>query len=86
MAKDSSGNIVSLKHLHCDKASQMLGVWLAPNGNKSKIITELKKVTIEWGAKSRRGHTPQPEAWTALHSTIFIKVKYPLPACTLNEK
>ena len=34
IATDCSGNKVSLKRLHCTEASQILGVWLAPNVNK----------------------------------------------------
>ena len=47
VATDCSGNNISSKQLHCHQASQMFGVWLAPDDNKSKIITEPKNATIE---------------------------------------
>ena len=34
----------------------------------------------------RRGNSSREEAWTALHSNISAKLKYPLPACTLSER
>ena len=86
VATDTSGNNVSLNRLHCYESSQMLGVWLVPSSNKSKIIQELKKATVAWGAKARAGHLSQSEAWAALHTTISAKVKYPLPACTLTKE
>ena len=38
------------------------------------------------GERVRRGNSSRQEAWTALHSNISAKLKYPLPACTLSEK
>ena len=63
----------------------MLGVWLAPNGNKKKIITVLKKSALEWGSKVRLGNPSASEAWTALHMNISAKLKYPVAACTFSE-
>lgn len=44
VAKDSLGNTVSLKRLHFNESSKMLGVWLSPDGNQVKFITDLKKL------------------------------------------
>ena len=38
---------LSLNRLRRDVASEMLGVWLAPNGNHAKIVAELKEFAIE---------------------------------------
>ena len=46
VATDCSGNSVSSKHLHCNESSQMLGVWLANDGNKIKLINEIKKLRL----------------------------------------
>ena len=43
IATDSNGELVSLKRLRCDQAAEMLGIWLAPDGNKQKVIKVLKK-------------------------------------------
>ena len=34
VARGSDGREVSLQILRCDEAAEMLGVWLAPNGNR----------------------------------------------------
>ena len=51
-----------------------------------KLIKALKKATLAWGSKARRGHLSKSEAWAALHTTISAKLKYPLPACTLTAE
>ena len=50
IAMDSENKMVSLKRLRCDQAAEMLGIWLAPDGNKKKIISVLKKKALEWGS------------------------------------
>ena len=40
---------------------------------------------IDWAGKMRLGHSPPEEAWTALHTNIGAKLKFPLPALTLTE-
>ena len=64
----------------------MLGVWIAPNGNKQKIIKPLKTATVTWGDKMRIGHSTPVEAWAALHTKISAEPKLSLPSCTLTEK
>ena len=53
VAKDTSGNIVSLKRLHCHESSKMLGVWIAPDGNQVKLIEELKKIPWNGAIKQK---------------------------------
>ena len=84
VATSTSGDLVSLKRLHAHEASEMLGVWVAPNGNKETIIEQQRNATIQWGAKIKAGHPSQMEAWQALHSNITAKLKYPLPACSFT--
>ena len=38
VATNVEGNIVSLKRLYADEASELLGVWIAPNGDHSKLV------------------------------------------------
>ena len=86
IAKTEDNNFVSLNRLSCSTASEMLGIWMAPNGSKTKMIQEMRTSAVEWGAKIRKGRPSQEEAWQALHSTIAAKLKYPLAACTFTEK
>ena len=85
VATTATGEIISLKRLHSHEASKMLGIWIAPDGNKEKLITELKKEAISWGSHVRTGNSSCKETWIALNTNISAKLKYPLPACTLTE-
>ena len=86
VATGLDGNVVSLNRLRCDEAAEMLGIWLAPDGNKNKILSVLKSSALEWAGKVRMGNCSQQEAWTALHTNISAKLKYPLAACTFTEQ
>ena len=84
VATSTNGQLISLKRLHSYEASEMLGVWISPDGNNSKLIEELQTTASNWSAKVLSGNPSQKEAWLALHTTITAKLKYPLPACTLS--
>ena len=86
VATSSSGERISLKRLYAHEASKMLGIFIAPDGNKKELIKDLKSAAINWGVNMRGGHSTRKEAWTALNTNISAKLKYPLPACTLTEK
>ena len=84
IATDTKGYRVSLKQLRCNEASEMLGIWITPNGDKKKTIKELKVAALDWAGKMRMDHSTVEEAWTALHTNIGAKLKCPLPTCTLT--
>ena len=86
LATGPNGERISLRRLRCHEAAEMLGIWLAPDGNTSKCISVLKKKAIDWGLKVRLGNPSPVEAWTAIHTNISARLKYPLPALTLSEK
>ena len=86
IATNSKGENISLQHLRSHEASEMLGIWITPNGDKTKTIQQLKVAALDWAGKMRAGNSTAEEAWTALHTNIGAKLKYPLPACTLTEK
>ena len=86
VAENADGETVSLQRLRCNDAAEMLGIWLAPNGNPSKCVSVLKQKAVDWGLKVRLGNPSPVEAWTAIHTNISARLKYPLPACTLSEK
>lgn len=86
VASDKHDNRVVLFHLRFDEATEMVGVWLAPNGNRKKIISVLKAIAVKWVGSVRRGNSSRKEAWTNLHTNISAKLKYPLPACALIEQ
>ena len=64
----------------------MLGIWMSPSNDESKLINELRSKAMGWGAKIRQGNPSHFEAWTALHTNMLTRLKYPLPACTLSKQ
>ena len=70
-----SGDEVGLKRLHADNAAEMLGIWMAPSGNKSKLVSVLKNYALKWVSKIKLGKQLQEEAFTALKMTISAKLK-----------
>ena len=85
VAKTSGGTEISLKRLQTHESSKMLGIWIAPDGNKKKLITEMKNEAINWGSKVKLGNSSREEAWTALTTNLSAKLKYPLTACSLTD-
>ena len=47
----SQGERISLEPLHVDEVSKMLGIYVAPDGNKKAIITDLKTASINLGSR-----------------------------------
>ena len=41
---------------------------------------------LDWGSKVRLGNPSVSEAWTALHTNISARLKYPVPACTFTDE
>ena len=44
---DRNGERMALSYLKCDEAAEMLGVWMARNGNKKTLISVLKLRVVE---------------------------------------
>ena len=84
-ADDVSGQRVELTYLPCSEASEMLGIWMAPDGNNKQLVSALKEISVDWSSKFQTSSTSSHVAWTALHSTISARLKYPLPASTLSQ-
>ena len=84
-ARTPTGESVSLRRLHARDSTEMLGVWMSPSGDKTKIVEVLKTHAVEWAGKIRMARMSQEEAWTALTMNISAKIRYPLPCCTLSH-
>ena len=77
---------VAIERLDCDVESEMLGIWMSPSGEKKRMIAEMRETALNWGAKVRLGKASPADSLAALHTTISMKLKYPLAALTLTEK
>ena len=58
---------------------------MALNGNK-KMIRELKFVAIDWVEKLIMDNRSPKELCTVLYVHISVRLKYPIPTCTLSKK
>ena len=74
--KNSEGEVVALKQLAADEAQNILGVWLAPDGNNRKQVEEMRAATVRWAEQVRTGCIDRRDAWLALTMTIMKKLEY----------
>jgi len=86
VARTADNEWVSMTRLSGNQESEMLGLFMSPFGNKTRMLEKLRTIAIEWGAKVRMRCSSPQETWVApLKTTISRKVAYPLPALTLTE-
>ena len=43
----------------CHEAAEIIGVWMAPDGSKDKLIKELKTAAVNWGGNVRQENFPE---------------------------
>ena len=80
------GTKCDIERLTPDEAREMLGVWIAPDGNNKKAVEELVKKTTAWADQVRTKHIRREDAWRALNTTIMKSLEYTLTALTLSEQ
>ena len=85
MAKDASGSIKQFKRLNAHQAFETLGIHLAPNGSDEAAVAELKKKARKWADKIRTCFLRTDEAATALFTTIYKTLEYPLSVLCPSE-
>ena len=84
-AQDMHGKTLSLKYLLHNEAKEMLGVFLAPDGNNVAQLEKMTKTRDNWMDKFRFGVLEPEDHWMAFGTRIFKKLEYPLPALTLTR-
>lgn len=82
---DTNGEMMIVLQHRCYESAKKLGVWMALDGNRKKLFSELKARTVEYSCKSRQGISSRKEVWTTLYSNISANLKYYLPECTLTK-
>ena len=85
IAQDAIGTSFSLKRLYSHESAEMLGVWMAPNGCKKKIIRTLRDSSLDSAGRFTLGNANSLQAWTAMQSNIFAHLKYPATSCTFSK-
>ena len=83
--RDKDGIFQSLQYLTHDKAKEMVGVHLAPNGKEGDQVQALRQKTEDWAAHIRRSPLDAESVWLALDRTIMKGVQYPLAATNISE-
>ena len=83
MMQDTNFDTEELKSLEVYDAAEMLGVYLAADGNNDEQVEELREKGEKWADQVRSGYMNRYEAWLSLTTTIMKSIEYPLPALTL---
>ena len=83
--RDKDKKLWNLKYLPFSQAKEMVGVFLAPNGNESAQVTALKDKATQWAQRIRCSPLEDYTVWAALNQTIMKGLEYPLAATTLTE-
>lgn len=85
MVKDLQGNQQVIWRVETDQAEETLGILLAPDGNRKQQINKMRQLAIDWVEKLKQGTLSRTEMWTALQTTIWRTLCYPLPALNLTK-
>ena len=84
--RNKDGVEESLQYLPSKVAKEMLGVFLAPNGDSTAQIAHMKKKSNTWASHIKSGNLATDVAWTALTTTILKSLEYPLAATSLSKQ
>ena len=83
--RDKDKKTWSLPSLDHSDAKEMLGVFLAPDGNQEIQLSHLSAKAKEWMEFVRVGGLDWGSTWVALKTTIWKSLEYPLPATSFSE-
>ena len=84
--RDKTGEEQIIKYLPCDVAQEMLGIYIAPDGNHHTQFDVMRKKAIAWGQYIGKGTLTPDVSWTALNTTILKSLEYPLAATTFSQQ
>ena len=84
-ACDADNNRQSIQKLHVSEAQEMLGVYIAPDGNNDVQYEHLIARTKQLGDKMRTTYCYNHEAWIGLTTIAMKSIEYCLPATTLSK-
>ena len=84
--KDQNEEIKPLQKVDLSEGREMLGIFLASDGNNNKVVERLTAKAQEWHDNILLGHISRDLAWQASQTTIMKTLEYPLVALTLSEE
>lgn len=82
----SNGARQPLQRLKPNQSSKAVGFTQSMDGSMSHQLASIKKQADQWATNIARGLIDRRTAWTALRTTIWPSIKFPLAACTVNYK
>ena len=82
---DKDGIRQNLERIEPDRAQKTLGVYLAPDGNDKDQFTALLEKSKAWADQVRAGHLPRHLVLQSLKQSLWMSLKWPMPATCLTE-
>jgi hypothetical protein len=82
---DENKQRIPLTRCTASHGMNMLGVYMAPDGNQKDHIQELRRKAESWARNISDCNANREEIWTVLHRTIPFSIGYSLPAVTLSQ-
>ena len=84
--RDPNNQVKVIKHLEAPEAKEMLGVFIAPDGNHEQQLKEFERKIEQYASQVKSANLHKYEVWTGLQTIIAMKsFKYALPVITLSE-
>ena len=84
--RDKDNTVESLKYLSFSESKEMVGVFLAPDGNQKEQWRALNMKAKTWAGKIRASPLDPDAVWVAMTCTIIKGLEYPLAATTLSKR
>ena len=86
VVRDAQENLQEILQMEAHESQEMLGVYLAPDGNQLQQLQEFEKRAMTYAEKARTANLHRHEVWISLQTMVMKSIEYPLSVTTLNEK
>ena len=83
---DPKGVEKEIQLFHPTQAQEMIGVFIAPDGNHVQQLKEFEHKLETYAEKVKTANLHRYEVWTGLQSIVMKSFEYALPVTTLTEK
>lgn len=84
--KEKDGKRVDIDMLRADEARNILGFYLAVDGNNKKQVEVMRKKAEDWRENMRVGQLLRHDSWSALNTNIRKTMEYLLHTIRLTKK
>ena len=85
MAPDPQERILPITCLDTSESREIMGIWQTPTGGMEKQIEMLKHKVQEWMNMLKNDYLPRHVIWRAFWGTIWMSIRYTLPAITISK-